>query len=138
MEIIGNVYIGFLVLENPILDTKFLGSECAIDTKFDISELNYPLISLITLISGHIRIGEHWKCFHRVSRPRKPYPRHQNFCSKCHRKKVIDISELNYPLIRLITLISDQLMIGDHWKCFHRVSRHRKPYHRHRNVCSKW
>ena len=107
--IIGNVSIEFIIIENPILEIKMCHRQ-----KVNISELNYPVIRLITLINGQLMIGDHWKCFHWVSRPRKPYPRHQNFCSKCHRKKVIDISELNYPLISLITLISGQLRIGEH------------------------
>ena len=33
-------------------------------------------------------VGSIWECFHSISHGRKPYDSHQNFCSKCHRKKV--------------------------------------------------
>ena len=33
-------------------------------------------------------VGGHWKCFHSISRHRKPYKGHQNFRSRPHRKKV--------------------------------------------------
>ena len=58
LEIIENVPIEFIILENPIIDTKMFVLS-VIGKKLDISELNYPLIRLITLISGQLMIGDH-------------------------------------------------------------------------------
>ena len=50
--------------------------------------LDYQIIRLITLIRGLLVVGGVWKWFQSISHTRKPYGRHQNFDSRCHRKKV--------------------------------------------------
>ena len=61
---------------------------CALDFFLAISDLNYPLLRLITLIMGQLTVGGHWKWFHSISRPKIPYHSHQNFDSRSSRKKV--------------------------------------------------